>query len=71
MIEVDTSPSMDSYDFVKWLYEDRIRHIEFVLHMSEKQKGDNKLPVEKQIELEKELKQIKEQLKKHGIEQDF
>lgn len=71
MIEVDTSPSMDSYDFVKWLYEDRIRHIEFVLHMSEKQKGDNKLPVEKQIELEKEFKQIKEQLKKHGIEQDF
>ncbi len=71
MFEADTSPSMESYDFVKWLYEDIIRHIEFVLHMSDKQKGDNKLPAEKQIELEKELKQIKEQLKRHSIEQDF
>ena len=71
MFEADTSPSMESYDFVKWLYEDRIRHIEFVLHMSDKQKGDNKLPEEKRAELEKELKQIKEQLKRHSIEQDF
>ena len=71
MFEADTSPSMESYDFVKWLYEDRIRHIEFVLHMSDKQKGDNKLPAEKQIELEKELKVIKEQLKRNSIEQDF
>ena len=71
MFEVDTSPSMDSYDFIKWLYEDRIRHIEFVLAQSAKQKGDNKLPAEKQVELEKELKQIKEQLKRHSIEQDF
>ena len=71
MFDVDTSPSMESYDFVKWLYEDRIRHIEFVLHMSDKQKGDNKLPEEKRTELEKELKVIKKQLKKHSIEQDF
>jgi hypothetical protein len=42
-----------------------------VLAQSAKQKGDNKLPAEKQIELEKELKQIKEQLKRHSIEQDF
>lgn len=61
----------DCYDFIKWLYEDRIRHIEFVLTQSAKQKGKNKLPVEKQMELEKELKQIKEQLKRHSIEQDF
>lgn len=47
MFESDTSLSMDSYDFVKWLYEDRIRHIEFVLAQSAKQKGDNKLPAEK------------------------
>ena len=71
MFEVDKSPSMDSYDFVKWFNEDRIRHIEFVLTQSAKQKGDNKLPAERQIELEKELKQIKEQLKRHSIEQDF
>ena len=71
MFESDTSPSMESYDFIKWLYEDRIRHIEYVLDQSAKQKGDNKLPEEKRIELEKELKQIKEQLKRHSIEQDF
>ena len=71
MLEVDTGPSMESYDFIKWLYEDRIRHIEFVLAQSAKQKGNNKLPAEKQMELEKELKQIKEQLKRHSIEQDF
>lgn len=71
MFEADTSLSMDSYDFVKWLYEDKIRHIEFVLAQSAKQKGKNKLPAEKQIELEKELKEIKEQLKRHSIEQDF
>jgi hypothetical protein len=71
MFEVDTSTDMDCYDFVKWLYEDRIRHIEYVLAQSAKQKGDNKLPAEKQMELEKELKQIKEQLKRHSIEQDF
>lgn len=47
------------------------RHIEFVFHMSDKQKGDNKLPAEKRMELEKELKVIKEQLKRHSIEQDF
>ena len=61
----------DCYDFIKWLYEDRIQHIEFVLTQSAKQKGKNKLPAEKQMELEKELKQIKEQLKRHSIEQDF
>ena len=71
MFESDTSLSMDNYDFIKWLYEDRIRHIEYVLTQSAKQKGDNKLPAEKQIELEKELKQIKEQLKRHSIAQDF
>lgn len=69
MIDVDTS--VYNYDFVKWLYEDRIRHIEYVLAQSARQKGDNKLPAEKQTELEKELKQIKEQLKRHSIEQDF
>ena len=62
---------MDCYDFIKWIYEDRIRHIEFVLTKSDKQKGKNKLPVEKQMELEKELKQIREQLKRHSIEQYF
>lgn len=71
MFESDTSLGMDNYDFIKWLYEDRIRHIEYVLAQSAKQKGDNKLPAEKQIELEKELKQIKEQLKRHSIAQDF
>lgn len=71
MFESDTSLGMDNYDFIKWLYEDRIRHIEYVLTQSAKQKGDNKLPAEKQIELEKELKQIKEQLKRHSIAQDF
>lgn len=71
MLEVNKNLDTDYYDFVKWLYEDRIRHIEFVLAQSAKQIGDNKLPAEKQIELEKELKQIKEQLKRHSIEQDF
>lgn len=71
MFESDTSLDMDSYDFIKWLYEDKIRHIEFVLTQSAKQKGKNKLPAEKQIALEKELKEIKEQLKRHSIEQDF
>lgn len=71
MFESDTSLGMDNYDFIKWLYEDRIRHIEYVLAQSAKQKGDNKLPAKKQIELEKELKQIKEQLKRHSIAQDF
>ena len=71
MFEVDTSPSMESYDFVKWLYEDRIRHIEYVLDQSTRQKGNNKLPAEKQAELDKELKQIKEQLKRHNLEKDF
>ena len=71
MFEVNKNLDTDCYDFLKWLYEDRIRHIEFVLAQSAKQKGDNKLPAEKQIELEKELKQIKEQLKSHNIEQDF
>lgn len=47
MFESDTSLGMDCYDFVKWLYEDRIRHIEYVLAQSAKQKGDNKLPAEK------------------------
>lgn len=71
MFEVDKSPSMDCYDFLKWHYEDRIRHIEYVLAQSAKQKGKNKLPAEKQIELEKELKEIKEQLKRHSIDEDF
>ena len=62
---------MDCYDFIKCIYEDRIQHIEFVLTKSAKQNGKNKLPVEKQMELQKELKQIKEQLKRHSIEQDF
>ena len=46
MFEADTSLSMDSYDFVKWLYEDKILHIEFMLAQSAKQKGKNKLPTE-------------------------
>lgn len=36
MLEVDTSPSMDNYDFIKCIYEDRIQHIEFVLAKSAK-----------------------------------
>lgn len=47
MFEVNKNMDTDCYDFVKWLYEDRIRHIEFVLAQSAKQKGDNKLPAEK------------------------
>ena len=71
MIEVDTETSSDHYDFIKWLYEDKIRHIEYVLEQSARQNDDNKLPREKQIELEKILKEIKEQLKYHNMKQDF
>ena len=71
MIEVNTAPSSDHYDFIKWFYEDRIKYIEYVLTQSARQNDDNKLPIEEQMELEKELKEIKEHIKYHHLAQDF
>jgi hypothetical protein len=71
MFEVDTGTSSDHYDFIKWFYEDRIRYIEYVLAQSARQNDDNKLPIEEQMELEKELKEIKEHIKYHNMTQDF
>ena len=71
MLDVDTGTSSDHYDFIKWFYEARIRYIEYVLAQSARQNDDNKLPIEEQMELEKELKEIKEHIKYHQMTQDF
>ena len=59
------------YDFIKWLLEDRVRNLKYLLDKNRYADESNKMSQEKLVEIEFELKKLEEQIKLHDIEEEF